>query len=86
MDLRQTVESVVQEIGKVLPTPLDAEQTGKVSEIVEKALVEVMRDLAKHHSGVVQECCPPDQDLAHKIAREIAQKNDALIANLTGLR
>jgi hypothetical protein len=86
MDLRQHVESVVQDVCKVVPTSLDAEQTGKISEIVERALVEVMRELAKHHSGAAQECCPPDQDLAHKIATEISQKNDALIANLTGLR
>ncbi len=86
MDLRQHVDSVIEGINKVVPTPLDTEQTSKVSQIVEQALIEVMRDLAKHHSGVAQECCPPDQDLAHKIAREISQKNDALIANLTGLR
>ena len=86
MDLRQRVEAAVQDISKMVPTPLDAEQTSKLSEIVERTLIDLMRECAKHHSGVVRECCPPDQDLAHKISAEISQRNDALIANLTGLR
>ena len=86
MDLRQRADAVVREISDLIPAPLDSEQANKLSGIVEKALVDFMRECAKHHSGVVQNCCPPDQDLAHKISTEISQKNDALIANLTGLR
>jgi hypothetical protein len=86
MDLRQRAESVVRDIGELIPTPLDDEQNKKLAEIVEGALVDFMRETAKHHSGVVRDCCPPDRDLAHKISAEISQKSNALIANLKGLR
>ena len=76
----------MQEISELLPATLDEEQTRKLAGIVEGALVDFMREAAKHHSGVVRDCCPPDQDLAHKISSEISQKNKALIANLKGLR
>ena len=53
MDLRQRAESVVRDIGELIPTPLDDEQKKKLAGIVEGALVDFMRETAKHHSGVV---------------------------------
>jgi len=86
MDLRERAEKAVQDVCASISVTLDEEQAKRVSDVIEKALIDLMREAAKHHSVVVQDCCSADRDMAHKIADGIRQANDALIANLQGLR
>ncbi|NQV99186.1 MAG: hypothetical protein HQ483_05785 [Rhodospirillales bacterium] len=73
-------------INEILITPLTADQTNQVSEIIQKAVIKAM--LQGQHSAVdaALDCPEADQDIAHKIATAIRHKNDALIANLSSLR
>lgn len=86
MDLRDRAEAVVRDACAAVGGNLDDAKTRLVSDIIEQAPIDVMRESAKHHSHAAQEVCPADRDLAHKIAEEIRLKNVGLIANLKGLR
>ena len=86
MDIRQKAEKAVQDACAAISATLDEDQAKKVSDVIERALVDVMREAAKEHSVAARACCSPDDDIAHKITDEIHRRNDALIANLQGLR
>lgn len=84
MSIPRLTEDVTLELLKLF-----GDGTGKseeVSQIVEKALVAAVEDTRTRCVDVVHGCCEEDQDLAHKIAREIELKETALIANLSGMR
>ena len=86
MTIRERAEKAVREACEAISATLDEEQTKKVSDVIERALIDLMREAAKEHSVAVHNCCSPDLDTAHKIADEIRRRNDALIGNLQGLR
>ena len=88
-----TIKSIAQdaarEIGKLVGTPLTGEQAGKIETAVEKAVIRGL--LEGQHRAVDAALEYPqypeaDQDLAHKIASAIRQKNDLLIVNLSSMR
>ena len=85
-----TIKSIAQdaarEIGELVGASLTGEQAEKVEAAVEKAVIRGLLegqhravDAALQHRGA-------DQDLAHKIATAIRQKNDLLIVNLSSMR
>lgn len=86
MDLKERAKQTVTDIKAAIPNSIDDEQTSTLTAIIEDALVDLLRDSAKRHGAVVQECCPSDRDIAHKIAEQIHLKTIAVIANLKGQR
>ena len=84
MSIRQLADDAATEILASLGE--DADNSKDISQIVEKALLVVMRDMRRGSVDVVNMCCSPDQDLAHKIADELHHKEQALITNLSSLR
>jgi hypothetical protein len=49
-------------------------------------VIEAMRECEASYGHAARNCCSEDEDMAHKIGREIEQAREALIANLGGLR
>ena len=86
MNVRQRAEKAVQDACAAISASLDEEKTKRVADVIERALIDMMRETAKEHNVVVRQCCSSDLDMAHKIAEEIKHRNDALVANLKGLR
>lgn len=84
MSIPGLTDEVTAEILKIFGNK--AGKSAEVSPIVEKALIAAMQDARERCIDVVHGCCSEDQDLAHKIAREIEQKEIALIANLSSMR
>lgn len=84
--LREIAEEATKGIDELLVTHLTDEQTKKVERIIERAVIKAL--LEGQHRAVDAALHAPeaDQDVAHKIATAIRQKNDALIANLSSLR
>lgn len=84
--LREIAEEATKGIDELLVTHLTDEQTRKVERIIERAVIKAL--LEGQHRAVDAALHAPeaDQDVAHKIATAIRQKNDALIANLSSLR
>jgi len=79
--LKAIVGEAIAELEGVIPE----DQRDSVAKVIEAA---VIKGMLEAHKGAV-DCCNrvggPDQDMAHKIATEIKQKNDALIANLSAM-
>ena len=86
MDLRDRAMNAVRDACAVLGESLTDEQADKVAKVFEQALVETLREAAKHSTSAAVTCCSEDEDMAHKISREIERRNDALISNLSSLR
>ena len=84
MSIKQLADNTTKEILKSLAN--DVDQSDNIAWIVEKALLTVLREAREGCVDVVNVCCSPDRDLAHKIADELRMKEKALIANLSSLR
>ncbi len=85
-NLKAIAADATKGINELLIEPLTEDQSTKVADIIEKAVIKAM--LQGQHSAVdaALDCPEADQDTAHKIATAIRHKNDALIANLSSLR
>ena len=87
MDRLQTIAiEATNEINAVLNSPLSNEQQKKVERIIEHAVVKSLLEGQHRAVDAAIQCPAADQDMAHKIATAIRQKNDALIVNLSSLR
>ena len=84
MSISELADSAAKEIVTSLGGGED--DTKNASQIIEKALISVMKDMRSQYVDVVNVCCSADQDLAHKISRELQNKETALIANLSSMR
>ncbi len=84
--LYEIAEEATKGVNALLNSPLTPEQTKSVEQIIERAVIKAL--LEGQHRAVDAALHAPeaDQDVAHKIATAIRQKNDALIANLSSLR
>jgi hypothetical protein len=83
MVIKQLAENATADI--VAAIGADGSQSAEISGIVEKALIEAVLDVRARCVDTIKGCCS-DADLAHKIAREIDQKEKALVANLSSMR
>ena len=86
MNLTGRAKRTANEIKAELAPLISDDQEVKLIQIVEDALVDLLRECAVRHGDVAKECCPSDRDLAHKIAEEINLKTVSVIANLKGQR
>jgi hypothetical protein len=84
--LQQIAEEATKEIDGLLKSKLTDDQWQRVEKIVEETVIKAL--LEGQHRAVDAALNHPDadQDLAHKIASAIRQKNDALIVNLSSMR
>ncbi len=83
-----SIQQLANDAAREIVTYLDCstEKSADVSRIVEKALVETMKDTQARCIDVVSVCCSADRDLAHKISDELQRKQKALVANLSSMR
>jgi hypothetical protein len=84
--VRKIAEEATAEIDELLRGKLTDEQWGRVEKIIEQTVIKAL--LEGQHRAVDAALQYPfaDQDMAHKVAAAIREKNDALIANLSGMR
>lgn len=86
MQILEQAKETTEAICEILEVSPDEETFRQVRRLVEHAIVERVRETEERHAKAAYDCCPADQDLAHKISRAIRKSNTALIANLTSLR
>lgn len=84
--LRSRAEGATKDVIEALQFSPSPQQSKRVTEIIERAMIDAYRDCAERCVHVAQEVCLQDRDLAHKIADGIRRDNTALIANLSSLR
>ncbi len=84
MSIKQLADDTAKDI--LASLGCEADKSDVVSWKIEKALLMVLGEARDGCVDVVNICCSPDQDLAHKISDALRLKEKALIANLSSLR
>ncbi len=84
--LQAIAENTISEINKIAGASLSDEQKTKIAHLVDDAVIHALLEGQHRAVDAALNCPEADQDLTHKIAKEIRLKNDALIVNLTSLR
>jgi len=82
----EKLKAIVDEAIAKLEGTLPGDQTDKVAKVIEAAVIRGMLEGQHRAVDACNECGKAEQDLAHKVATAIRQKNDALIVNLSSLR
>jgi hypothetical protein len=80
--LKTIVENAIGE----LEGTLSSDQTDAVAKVIESAVIQGVLEGQHRAVDACNNCLEAEQDIAHKIATAIRQKNDALIVNLSSLR
>jgi hypothetical protein len=86
MNLTKVANKAAKEASVAIGATLSESDMDKFTAIIAKAMEDAVREATKQHSDVCTDCLDHDQDLAHKIQREIERKKKALISNLSSLR
>ncbi len=86
MQIREHAESAAKAVSGVLGTTLSEDQAKRVADEIERAVINAVLEERQRCTGVAKQCCSPDLDMAHKIAKQIEHDNEVLIANLSGMR
>lgn len=86
MNLSNVAHKAATDASAILGAPLSKNELAKVAEIIAKAMENAVREASTQHATVCCNYLSHDQDMAHKIQKEIEQKKIALIANLSSFR
>jgi hypothetical protein len=84
--LRKIANEATNGINELLGGRLSEDESVRVAKLIEDAVVKALLEGQHRAVDAALQYPEADQDLAHKIATAIRQKNDLLIANLTSLR
>lgn len=84
--LQAIAENTIAKISKIAGSALSDKQKIEIANLVDDAVVKALLEGQHRAVDAALNCPDADQDLTHKIAKEIRLKNDALIVNLTSLR
>ena len=80
MTLRERADRVAKSIFSALQTSPDADRAKEATDVIEKAIIDVVLEERQRCAGVAIGHGTPDADLASKIAEEIRRAKDAEIA------
>ena len=86
MNLTEVAHRAATDAVNAIGASLSEAEVEQVSTIIAKAMESAVLEASEQHSTVCDTCLSHDQDLAHKIQREIERKKIGLIANLSSLR
>ncbi len=86
MNLNERAVTTTQAVLDALQATPEGEQAKTVTHIIHDALVQAVLETHGQCADVAMNCASADQDIAHKIAKEIRQAQDVLVANLSSLR
>jgi len=86
MELRKRAQEAVGQIAEIVGQDLSAGQRKAIDWVIEDLVIDALRQSATSYGRAAAACCSEDEDMAHKIAREVEQARVALIANLSSLR
>ncbi|MBT3700409.1 MAG: hypothetical protein HOE62_18475 [Alphaproteobacteria bacterium] len=79
--LKTIVEAALVDLGDIVAE----DQKTKAAKIIEAAVIKGMLEAQHRAVDACNRVGAADRDMAHKIATEIRQKNDALIVNLSAM-
>jgi len=86
MDLTKRAQQAVADIVDIVGQDISPGQREAIGKVIGDLAVTAMRECAASCGTAAAACCSQDEDMAHKIAREVDRAKSALIANLSALR
>lgn len=86
MKLTEVANKAATDASHALDASLSAAEMEKVTTIIASAMEAAVLEVSSQNSTVCDQCLSHDQDMAHKIHKEIERKKVSLIANLSSLR
>jgi len=86
MNLSQRAGRTAKDIVSILGASPSAEQSDTIRGVLERAFIDVVLAEQERCASVAKKHCASDQDMAHKLATEMRQEREALIANLSAMR
>ena len=84
--LQAIAENTINDINTIAGSALSDEQKKEIANLVDDAIIKALLEGQHRAVDAALNCPDADQDMTHKVAKEIRLKNDALIVNLTSLR
>ncbi len=82
----EKLKAIIEDAMGKLDGTLTPDQTGAVAKVIEAAVIRGMLEGQHRAVDACNECGEAEQDIAHKVATAIREKNDVLIVNLSSLR
>lgn len=82
----EKLKSIVDEAMGKLEGTFPEDKAGEVARVIEAAIIRGMLEGQHRAVDACNECGEAEQDIAHKVATAIREKNDLLIVNLSSLR
>ncbi len=82
----EKLKIIVEDAIGELEETLSGDEIDKVAKVINAAVIRGMLEGQHRAVDACNNCLEAEQDIAHKIATAIRQKNDALIVNLSSLR
>ncbi len=79
MKLRERADRIANSIFSTMQTSPDTDLTKQVTDVIEKAIIDVVLEERQRCANVATGHGTPDADLAHKIAEDINRARDAEI-------
>lgn len=86
MSITKYADEAAREILQDLDVSTDDDKTAMTSRAIERAIIKAVLDVRSQCVDVALDCAAADKDMAHKIADQIRQANNVLIANLSSMR
>ena len=80
MTLRERADRIAKSIFSALQTSPDANRAKEATDIIEKAIIDVVLEERQRCASVAIAHGTPDADRANKIAEEIRRARDAMVA------
>lgn len=84
--LKKRADAAARDVIDTLGVDVEPALLNTVAKIIEAAMIDAYLDCAERCAHVARGVCEEDEDMAHKLAREIERANKALIANLESMR
>lgn len=84
--LKEIADEATSGIDDLLVNKLTDDQSGKISDIVEKALIKALLEGQHRAVDAARRCAAHNEKEAQRYASAIRQETDVLIANLSSLR
>lgn len=86
MELKKKAQKAVSDIEEIVGAEFSPGQKDAIDKVIEDLVIEAMRECEASYGHAARHVCSEDEDMAHKIVREVEQAREALIANLSSLR
>ena len=87
MSLKKLADKTVESIDEALAGhDLSPEERTQIMQIIGKTLINSVEETTEAYHETTMRCCGPEEDMAHKIRKEVVRSQELMISNLSSMR